>query len=43
MAIWDSKNGYIYFDKETRKASISNEYSELFNSEGSNNSFKGFF
>ncbi len=38
-----SKTGYIYFDKETRKASISNEYSELFNSEGGKNSFKGFF
>ena len=38
-----SKTGYIYFDKETRKASINNEYSELFNSEGGKNSFKGFF
>ena len=38
-----SKTGYIYFDKKTRKASISNDYSELFISEGGKNSFKGFF
>ena len=38
-----SKTGYIEFDRKTRKASINDQYSELFNSEGGKNAFKGVF
>ena len=38
-----SKTGYVNFDRDTRKASIDDVYTELFTSEGRKNSLKGFF